>query len=114
MTCATESVLLCLENPAALKVLILLLNTQVNVTVNHVLKLIRSCHLAVLCDLADDDNVDRVFLRVRSQETESTFCRRSRDASGVEVSVVHALERVDDEEEGSLCRSRSDFITALQ
>ena len=54
---ATEPVLLGFQNSAPLEVLVLDFHTQVNVRVNHVLKLVRTRHLTVLGHLSDDQNI---------------------------------------------------------
>ena len=63
----TKPVLLGFQNSATLKVVILLLNTQVNMRVNHVLKLVRTTHLAVLGHLSDDQHVASMLLSVISK-----------------------------------------------
>ena len=65
MSTTTKAVLLCLQDSATLKVFVLRLYGEVNVAINHVLKLITTSHFAVLCYLTDTDNIDCMFLGVR-------------------------------------------------
>ena len=55
MTTTSKSVLKSFDNSTPLEVFILLFNRQVNVRVNHVLKLIRTSHLTLLVNLVDDN-----------------------------------------------------------
>ena len=67
VTAATKSVLLGFKNSATLKVVVLDFYTQVNVRVNHVLKLVRPGHLTVLSHLADNQYVASMLLCVVSK-----------------------------------------------
>ena len=54
MSTPSKAVFLCLEYATSFEVLIFFLDTEVHVTVNHVLKLIATGHLTGLVDLVDD------------------------------------------------------------
>ena len=64
---ATEPVLLGFQNSATLEVLVLDFHTQVNVRVNHVLKLVLTIHLTVLSHLSDDQNIACMLLGIVSK-----------------------------------------------
>ena len=59
---ATETVLLCFEDAAAFEVLVFLLDREVHVRIDHVLKLVGPCHLTGLVDLIDDQSNGTGFL----------------------------------------------------
>ena len=67
MTATTESILLSFQNTTTLKVLVLSLNREVDVGVDHMLKLITTGHLSVLGHLADDEYIDSVFFCIGSK-----------------------------------------------
>ena len=102
VTAAAESVLHRLKDATATKVLVLLLDGELHHRVDHVLKLLCAGHFATLVDLADDHRVDVVLLAVVSDEGQRALRAPGVNLPVVVVSVVHALERVHDEEEGLL------------
>ena len=114
MAAAPEAVLHRLEDPAAPEVLVLLLDAQLHHGVDHVLELLAAGHLAVLRDLADDDSVRVVGLAPVSDEAECTHGRLRVRLSVVVVAVIHALERVDDEEEGLAGVLRPELVALQQ
>ena len=67
MTAATEPVLLSLKNTHAHEVLVFAFNTEVHVSVNHVLQLVRTSSLTRLVDLVDDES-DSVSLLTEAQD----------------------------------------------
>ena len=114
MATATESVLLSLDDPTTLEVLILLFHRKVDVGVDHVLELVRSSHLPILGHLSDDENVHCVDLRVVSQHAHRSLRRCGGDATGLEVTVIHALQRVDDKEEWTIWMICTNPVAALE
>ena len=69
MTATTEAILLRLQHSAPLEVLILLLDAQVDMGVDHVLKLIGTAHLTVLRYLSDDEYVNSMLLSIVGKES---------------------------------------------
>ena len=59
---ASKAVLLGFEDAASFEVLVFLLDREVHVRIDHVLKLVGPCHLARLVDLIDDQADSTGFL----------------------------------------------------
>ena len=96
---AAEAVLGGLEDSAPLEVLVLLLDAQLDHGVDHVLELLGAGHLAGLVDLADDDRVGVGLLGPAGHQLEDPL-RGLGVGQALPLAVVHALEGVDQEEEG--------------
>ena len=101
---AAEPVLDHLQHAAASQVRVPLLDGEGHHGVDHVLELLRAGHLAALVHLSDDDGVAEVLLAVLSDGLQGASGRAAVDVraavlAGV-LAIVHALEAVDDEEEG--------------
>ena len=107
MTTPAEAVLGGLKNSAPTKIGVLLLDRKLHHGVDHVLKLVRTSHLAGLVHLTDDHCVAEVLLAVVSHEAEGTLSRGSVNRTVLVLTVVHALEAIDEEEE------RLDLIATL-
>ncbi len=95
------AVLLDLEDPAAREVRVLHLNRQGDEGVDHVLERVGAHELAALGDLADHDRIDEVLLRIVGDLGEDTLRGLAVGGPAGVVTVVHALEGVDDDDEGS-------------
>ena len=100
MTAATEPVLRGLQDAATFEVLVLLFYAKVHHGVDHVLELVGTSHLAGLVDLADDDRVAVMLLAVISDEGQGPLSRLAVGVTVLVEPVVHALEAVNDQEEG--------------
>ena len=107
MTTPAEAILGGLENAAPSEIRVLLLNRKLHHGVDHVLKLVRTSHLAGLVHLTDDHCVAEVLLAVVSHEAEGTLSGSSVNRTVLVLTVVHALEAVDEKEE------RLVLVTAL-
>ena len=59
--------------------------------VDHVLKLVGTCHLAVFGHLADDNDVNSVLLSVGREKSQCPLSCSSRDPATSESAVVQAL-----------------------
>ena len=100
MSSSTESVLGNLEESVVEELAFLIfINTEVTVSVHHVLELVGSSHLSSLGHLAYHDGDGVMLFAIVGDGLERTLRRRRRDPAGIEVAVVHRLERVDDDEE---------------
>ncbi len=84
------------------------------------LELLATGHLAALVDLSDDDGVAEVLLAVGSDLRQRAGGRAAVDVgapvfAGV-LAIIHALEAVDDEEEGLILIAalRPDLVTLLE
>ena len=99
MAATTEPVLRRLEDPATLEVSVLALHSEVHHGVNHVLELVGTSHLATLVHLADDHGVDVVLLAVVGDHPQGTLSALAVGVTIAVLTIVHALEAVDDEEE---------------
>lgn len=110
----TESVLDRLQNSTAAEVRVLLLDGEVKHGVDHVLELLGASHLAVLGHLANDDDIDVVLLAVVSQHAERALRRAAVRLAVCVVAVIHALERVDDQEERTTSVPGTDSVTRFE
>ena len=99
MATATEAVLLCLQDAASFEVLIFLLDREVHVRIDHVLKLVGPCHLAALVDLIDDQADSACFLAEVSDLLKASDCGVGCDLTAFVHAVIEALKGVDDEDE---------------
>ena len=99
MTTPAEAILGGLENAAPSEIRVLLLNRKLHHGGDHVLELIRTGHLTGLVHLTDDHCVAEVLLAVVSHEAEGTLSGSSIDRAVLVLTVVHALEAIDEEEE---------------
>ena len=99
VTTSTKSVFCGLENSTTSKVNIVLLNRKLHHGINHVLKLVCTGHFTGLVHLTDDHCVAEVLLAVVSHEAEGTLSRGSVNRTVLVLTVVHALEAIDEEEE---------------
>ena len=64
VTSTTEAVLFGRQDAASNQILVLPLDIERDEGIDHVLQLLRACHLAVLGHLTDDDGVAEVLLTV--------------------------------------------------
>ena len=99
MATTTEPVLRSLEDSATFKVLVLRLNGKVHHGVNHMLKLVATGSLARLADLSDDDSIAEVFLAIISNHTQRSFGTLGVDVTIAVLTIIHALEAINNEEE---------------
>jgi len=100
VTAATEPVLRGLQDAATFEVLVLFFYAKVHHGVDHVLELVGSSHLAGLVDLADDDRVAVVLLAVIGDEGQGALSRLAVGVTVAILAIVHALEAINNEEEG--------------
>ena len=114
MAAATEPVLRGLEDSATFKVLVLYLYGEVHHGVNHVLKLVGTSHLSRLVDLANDDSVAVMLLAVIGDHGQGTLCALAVDMTVVVLTIVEALEAVDNQEEGLTRIGLAKLISILQ
>ena len=96
---ATEPVLRGLKNSATLKVLVLRLYGKVHHGIDHVLKLVSTSHLTRLVNLADDDSIAVVLLAVIGNHGQCTFSRLAVGVTITVLTIVKALEAIDNHEE---------------
>ena len=99
MATATEAVLLGLEDTTAFEVLVFFLYREVHVSIDHVLELVGTSHLARLIDLIDDKADSACVLAEVGDLLEASNRRVRRDFTGAVLAIVEALKRVDDEDE---------------
>ena len=76
MSTTTKAVLLSLQNSAPLEVLVLYFYGEMDVRVNHVLKLVTTSHLTILGHLSDDDDINGMLFCIRGEQLKGPFGRR--------------------------------------
>ena len=114
MATATEPVLRGLKDPAPLEVLVLYLYGEVHHGVNHVLKLVGTSHLTRLVDLTDDDSIAVVLLAVIGDHSQGTLSALAVNMTIGVLTIVEALEAVNDEEEGLTLVGLAKLVCVLQ
>jgi len=97
MAAPTEAVLLGLKNSHSQEVLVLTLNTEVHVRINHVLKLIGARHLTRLIHLVDNQS-DSVGILTELKNLLKNKGVRTVSLTVTVMGSIHLLERVDDKE----------------
>ena len=102
MTTPAEPVLLGFKDTAAKEVCFLLLNREVHVSVNHVLELVGTGHLALLVHLVDNDcHGSGLLAEVRDLFQTADGSIRRLVAVGV-LAVIEALEGINDHDQAFL------------
>ena len=111
---ATKPVLRGLKDSATLKVLVLYLYGEVHHGVNHVLKLVGTSHLTGLVHLADDDSIAVMLLAVICNHGQSAFGALAVRMTVLVEPIIHALEAINDEEEGLTRIGLTETVCILQ
>ena len=97
-TTAAEAVLGDLELAEVHPLLVLPLNAEVHHAVDHVAQGVAPTELAAFGDVADDDRAGERLLRPTGDLLHAALGGGAGDPASLEVTVVHALERVNEQE----------------